>query len=64
VLIEQIFSLPGVGGLLVESVQNGNYPIVQALVMLMLAIYLLMSLLVDTLNAIIDPRVARSVKGA
>ncbi len=57
VLIEQIFSLPGVGGLLVTAIQQYNYPVVQILVLFMLAIYLTMSLIVDLLYAVIDPRV-------
>jgi peptide/nickel transport system permease protein len=62
VLIEQIFSLPGVGGLLVEGVQRGNFPVVQILVLFMLVIYLGMSFLVDVLYGIVDPRVGK--KGA
>ena len=58
VLIEQIFSLPGIGGLLVSGVQTNNYPVVQILVMLMLLIYLMVSLLVDLLYVIVDPRVS------
>ncbi|MBQ9589571.1 MAG: ABC transporter permease [Butyrivibrio sp.] len=58
VLIEQIFSLPGIGGLLISGVQTNNYPVVQILVMLMLIIYLLVSLLVDVLYVIVDPRVS------
>lgn len=58
VLIEQIFSLPGIGGLLVSGVQTNNYPVVQILVMIMLLIYLMVSLLVDLLYVIVDPRVS------
>lgn len=58
VLIEQIFSLPGIGGLLVSGVQTNNYPVVQILVMFMLLSYLLVSLLVDFLYVIVDPRVS------
>lgn len=58
VLIEQIFSLPGIGGLLVSGVLTNNYPVVQILVMLMLTIYLVVSLLVDLLYVIVDPRVS------
>ena len=36
VLIEQIFSLPGIGGMLVTGIQQNNYPIVQVLVLVML----------------------------
>lgn len=60
VLIEQIFSLPGVGGLLISGIQQNNYPVVQILVLFMLVIYLVMSFVVDMLYAIIDPRVKLS----
>jgi peptide/nickel transport system permease protein len=59
VLIEQIFSLPGIGGLLVEGIQMGNYPIVQILVLFMLSVYLFMSFVVDLMYNIVDPRVAK-----
>lgn len=57
VLVEQIFSLPGIGSLLVTAVQSYNFPVVQALILLMLIIYLVISLLVDILYVVIDPRV-------
>ena len=57
VLIERIFSLPGIGGLLISGVQTSNYPVVQILVMIMLLIYLMVSLIVDLLYVIVDPRV-------
>lgn len=57
VLIEQIYSLPGIGGLLISGVQTNNYPVVQILVMVMLLIYLFVSLIVDLLYVIVDPRV-------
>lgn len=57
VLIEQIFSLPGMGALLTEGIQKFNYPVVQVVVLIMLLAYLIMSLVVDLLYAVIDPRV-------
>lgn len=57
VLIEQIFSLPGVGGMLINGIQQNNYPVVQILVLFMLVVYLVMSFAVDMLYAVIDPRV-------
>lgn len=57
VLIEQIFSLPGMGALLTEGIQKFNYPVVQVVVLIMLLAYLIMSLVVDLLYAVVDPRV-------
>ncbi len=57
VLIEQIFSLPGIGGMLVTGIQQNNFPVVQVLVLVMLLSYLIMSFIVDILYAVVDPRV-------
>jgi len=57
VIIEQIFSLPGIGGLLITAIQESNYPIIQILVLFMLAVYLVMSFLIDILYTVLDPRV-------
>ena len=52
-----VFSLSGIGGLLVTGIQQNNYPIVQVLVLVMLVSYLIMSFVVDILYAVVDPRV-------
>lgn len=57
VVIEAVFNLPGVGQLLVQSVQRGDLPIVQGIVVLTATIVLLTSLFVDLGYAIVDPRV-------
>ncbi|MDD6992367.1 MAG: ABC transporter permease [Oscillospiraceae bacterium] len=57
VIVEQIFSLPGIGGLLISAIQTNNYPIVQILVLFMLAVYLIMNFIIDILYIIVDPRV-------
>lgn len=57
VLVERIFTLPGLGSLLLESINSYDFPVVQAIVMIMLTIFLVSSLFVDFLYAIIDPRV-------
>lgn len=57
VIIEQIFSLPGIGGLLISAIETNNYPIVQVLVLLMLTVYLVMNFAMDILYMAIDPRV-------
>lgn len=58
VLVEDIFSLPGLGSLLLEGIITHNYPVVQAIVMIMLALFLIISLVVDMLYALIDPRIS------
>lgn len=57
VIVEQVFSLPGIGGLLVTAIQQSNYPIVQILVLFMLTVYMVMSFIIDILYTILDPRV-------
>ena len=56
VIVETVFSWPGVGELLVRSVNNHDFPVVVAAVMLICLGYVLASLVVDVLVALIDPR--------
>jgi peptide/nickel transport system permease protein len=57
VVIEAVFQIPGIGALLVKSVQQRDYQIVQALVLISGTVVVLMSLCTDVIQAIIDPRV-------
>jgi peptide/nickel transport system permease protein len=57
VVIETIFALHGVGYLAWEAISQNDYPVVQAIVLVVAAIYVLLTLFADLLNAIIDPRV-------
>jgi peptide/nickel transport system permease protein len=57
VVTEQVFNLNGLGKLFVESVTNNDYSMTQALVMLVVMIFLFVNLLVDILYAWLDPRI-------
>jgi peptide/nickel transport system permease protein len=57
VVTEAVFAYPGLGFLVVSSIQNRDYPVVQGTLMLVVAIFLLTSMLVDLSYAYIDPRV-------
>jgi len=57
VLVETVFSLAGIGSLLINGISEGNYPIVQDITLLLVAVFLLLSTLVDVVYAIIDPRI-------
>ena len=57
VMVETVFSLAGLGELLIASIQGSNYPMTQAITMLMVFVFLLLSTLVDILYAVIDPRI-------
>ena len=56
VVTETIFSWPGVGRLLIQSIQRRDYPMVQGCVLFIAATYVLVNALVDALAAAIDPR--------
>ena len=62
VFVEFIFARPGVGKLIYEAILDRNYPVVQAGILFTVLIYITCNLLVDILNALIDPRIARSLK--
>ena len=57
VVTEQVFNLNGIGRLFVLAVQNQDYTLTQALVMLVVAIFVLTNLAVDLLYAWLDPRI-------
>ncbi|MEG8183154.1 ABC transporter permease [Nocardia terpenica] len=57
VVTERIFSLPGIGKLTLDSVFTRDYPVLQAVVLVIATAYILINLLVDVLYTVIDPRV-------
>ena len=57
VVTEQVFNLNGVGRLFVLAVQNQDYTLTQALVMLTVAVFVFVNLAVDLLYAWLDPRI-------
>lgn len=59
VIVEQIFSLPGVGTSVIAAAQKHDYPIIQGGVLVIALLYVLSNLLVDTLYAYLDPRIRR-----
>lgn len=59
ILTEYVFSVPGIGKLLVDSVYNRDYPVVQAVVLCSGAIYIALNLLADVAQAALDPRVRK-----
>jgi peptide/nickel transport system permease protein len=56
-IVETIFSWPGVGQLLVQAIDQRDYPLVQASVIEISAVFVTVNFLVDLLAAYIDPRV-------
>lgn len=57
VITEQIFSLPGFGQLLVQSVFSRDYTTVQALAMIVALVVVLVNLVVDFVYSFFDPRI-------
>ncbi len=57
VVTESIFSLPGMGRLLVEAILGRDFPIVQGAVLLAAVTFVLTNLLVDMVYALVDPRI-------
>lgn len=57
VIIEQVFSLPGVGRFALEGINLRDYPVVQGAVLLISAAFIVVNLLVDVLYSLIDPRI-------
>jgi len=60
VITETIFSLPGLGSLLVNSVQTRDYPVVQAVVLVVSMIFVIVNFAVDLLYGLLDPRIRYS----
>ncbi|WP_283134122.1 ABC transporter permease [Rhizohabitans arisaemae] len=62
VLVESVFSLPGIGTLMVNSVEAKDMPVIQALGMLIAVVVVLTNLLVDLVSIMIDPRLRLGVR--
>lgn len=56
-VIETVFTLPGLGRLLVDGIYQRDYPVVQGVLMMVALVQVLMNLLVDLLYPLLDPRV-------
>ena len=62
-VVEKIFSIPGVGSLLVTAIQSNDYNVVIALSFIYSAMYIGIMLVVDILYGVIDPRIRVSKEG-
>lgn len=56
IVIEQVFALHGVGFLAWESIAKNDFPVVQAVVLVLAVIYVALTMVSDLLNAVLDPR--------
>jgi peptide/nickel transport system permease protein len=57
VVTENVFALPGIGRLIVDAVLHRDYPVIQGVVLVTSAAYVLVNLVVDLLYAVLDPRI-------
>ncbi len=58
VVTETVFSLPGIGRLVVQSILRRDYPVIQGVILVIVVLYLFINLLVDLTYAWLDPRVS------
>lgn len=56
IIIEQVFNIPGLGRILLTSISNRDYPVVEAIIMLIACLVILSNFMVDVLYRVIDPR--------
>jgi peptide/nickel transport system permease protein len=56
VVIESLFSLPGLGRLILSGIQGRDYPVVQGALLFVVGIAITINLIVDLLYGLIDPR--------
>jgi peptide/nickel transport system permease protein len=56
IVVETVFALHGVGFLAWESIAKNDFPVVQAVVLVLAVIYVGLTMLADIINAILDPR--------
>jgi peptide/nickel transport system permease protein len=57
VLVELIFNWPGLSSYLVTGINQRDYPVVQAVVLVIAALFILLNLLTDLIYAVVDPRI-------
>jgi peptide/nickel transport system permease protein len=56
VVIETVFVYPGIGALLADSIESRDFPVIQAVVLLISIIYIVVNLCVDVLYVLLDPK--------
>lgn len=56
IIVEQVFTVPGIGRLLLTSISNRDFPVVQAIVVILAAWIVIVNYLADVINQLVDPR--------
>ena len=57
IVVETVFTIPGIGQLIINSVQRRDYPLIQGAVLLVALVYVLVNLMVDLTYGVLDPRI-------
>ncbi|MDI3091866.1 MULTISPECIES: ABC transporter permease [Priestia] len=60
IVVEQVFSWPGVGRYLIESIINRDYPVIQSYVLIVAVLYVCINLCTDIIQRLLDPRIKES----
>jgi len=60
VITESVFNIPGIGRLVVDAISRRDYPIIQGVMVVFAAIYVLINLVIDISYSFIDPRIRYS----
>jgi ABC-type dipeptide/oligopeptide/nickel transport system permease component len=63
VVVESVFSWPGIGTLLVRAVRQRDFPVIQGAALLMVTLFLLVNFLVDLAYPLLDPRISHDRSG-
>jgi peptide/nickel transport system permease protein len=58
IVVESLFALPGVGRLIVTAINQRNYPVIQAGILVVAALFIVVNLITDLLYGALDPRLA------
>lgn len=61
-VVEKAYELPGIGAYLVDSVSNNDFPVVQAICLILVVVYVVVNAVVDVAYLLLDPRL-RSARG-
>ena len=57
VIVESVFSWPGIGSLMVQSIMNRDFPVVQGTMLFAAVVFIFVNLIADLLYAVVDPRI-------
>ena len=57
VVTESVFNIPGLGRLTIDAVLRRDYPIIQGIILVFSAVYVVVNLIIDLLYTVLDPRI-------